>query len=44
MTQNLYLYGGMKFKDYDAEYSGTFTNNEHTLVFNLNSAGKITLI
>jgi len=38
MVQDLYFYNQLSLADYDAEYAGVFTNNGHTLVFNLDDA------
>merc|ERR1719350_2529118 len=38
MVQDLYFYNQLSLADYDADYAGVFTNNGHTLVFNLDEA------
>jgi len=38
MVQDLYFYNQLSLADYDADYAGNFTNNGHTLVFNLDDA------
>merc|ERR1712153_186135 len=40
MVQDLYFYNQLNLADYNADYAGKFTNNGHTLVFNLDDAEK----